>query len=78
MSKKLSFVNISASSVKEVWENFSGEVYCFKVFLLETLTPADTEEMITSGFDLSLYACTPGDGSRITVRCNSLSVEGLL
>ena len=28
------------------------------------------EEMITAGFDLSLYTCTPGGADRVTVRCN--------
>ena len=27
--------------------------------------------MITSGFDLSLYTCTPGGSNRVTVRCNA-------
>ena len=27
--------------------------------MLETLPPTATEDMITSGFDLSLYTCTP-------------------
>ena len=31
-----------------------------------------TKEMITSGFDLSLYTCTPGGASRVTVRCNAV------
>ena len=40
--------------------------------LLETLAENATEEMITSGFDLSLYTCTTGGGSRVTVRCNTV------
>ena len=51
----------------------SGNVYCYEVALLETLPANATEEMITSGFDLSLYTCTPGGASRVTVRCNVLS-----
>ena len=46
-----------------------GAVYCYEVVLRETLPPTATEEMITSGFDLSLYTCTPGGGNRVTVRC---------
>lgn len=46
-----------------------GEVHCYEVTLLETLLPTATEEMITSGFDLSLYTCTPGGSNRVTVRC---------
>ena len=48
----------------------SGNVYYYEVTLLETLAENATKEMITSGFDLSLYTCTPGGGSRVTVRCN--------
>ena len=50
----------------------AGEVHCYEVILLETLAPTATEEMITSGFDLSLYTCTPGGSNRVTVRCNKV------
>ena len=50
--------------------DINGEVFCYEVVLLETLSREATLEMITSGFDLSLYTCTPGGGSRVTVRCN--------
>ena len=51
----------------------TGEVHCYEVVLLETLSPTATEEMITSGFDLSLYTCTPGGSNRVTVRCRTVS-----
>ena len=38
-------------------------------FIIQLL-PDATEEMITSGFDLSLYTCTTAGSSRVTVRCN--------
>ena len=50
----------------------NGIVYYYKVILLETLPKEATKEMITSGFDLSLYTCTPGGASRVTVRCNAV------
>ena len=56
-----------------LFTDVSGTVYCYEVVLLETLAPNATEEMITSGFDLSLYTCTPGGASRVTVRCNAIS-----
>ena len=49
-----------------------GEIHCYEVVLLETLLPTATEEMITSGFDLSLYTCTLGGSNRVTVRCNKV------
>ena len=54
-----------------LFTDVSGTVYCYEVVLLETLPGNATEEMITSGFDLSLYTCTPGGTSRVTVRCNA-------
>ena len=54
-----------------VFTNVSGTAHYYEVVILETLSPNATKEMITSGFDLSLYTCTLGGGSRVTVRCNS-------
>lgn len=50
----------------------NGAAYYYEVVLLETLPGEATEEMITAGFDLSLYTCTPGGASRVTVRCNAI------
>ena len=53
-----------------IFTDVKGASYYYEVVLLETLPKEATMEMITSGFDLSLYTCTPGGGSRVTVRCN--------
>ena len=58
-----------------LFTDISGTVHCYEVVLLETLPANATEEMITSGFDLSLYTCTPGGASRVTVRCSSIANE---
>ena len=55
-----------------LFTDISGTVYCYEVVLLETLPGNATEEMITSGFDLSLYTCTPGGANRVTVRCKTV------
>ena len=55
-----------------LFTDISGTVYFYEVVLLETLPANATEEMITSGFDLSLYICTLGGNSRVTVRCNAV------
>ena len=47
----------------------AGTVHRYEVFLLETLAANATAEMIGSGFDLSLYTCTPSGTNRVTVRC---------
>ena len=55
-----------------VFTDVNGTSHCYEVVLLETLFKEATKEMITSGFDLSLYTCTLGGGSRVTVRCSSV------
>ena len=56
-----------------LFTDVTGQTHCYEVVLLETLAPTATEEMITSGFDMSLYTCTPGGGNRVTVRCNKVN-----
>ncbi|MEE0808272.1 MAG: sortase [Acutalibacteraceae bacterium] len=52
-----------------VFTDVSGTAHYYEVVILETIPKNATKEMITRGFDLSLYTCTLGGGSRITVRC---------
>ena len=68
------FGRLSALQPKDLilFTDVSGTVYCYEVVLLETLPGNATKEMITSGFDLSLYTCTTGGASRVTVRCNAV------
>ena len=56
-----------------IFTDTSGTDHYYKVVLLETLPATATEEMITSGFDLSLYTCTPGGANRVTVRCSAIT-----
>lgn len=69
------FGSLSSLQSKDLilFTDISGRVHCYEVVLLETLPGDATEEMITSGFDLSLYTCTPGGASRVTVRCNTIN-----
>ena len=55
-----------------MFTDVTGTVYCYEVVLLETLTATATEDMLNSGFDLSLYTCTPGGSNRVTVRCSRI------
>ena len=55
-----------------VFTDVNGTAHRYEVVLLETLPKTATQEMITSGFDLSLYTCTTGGGSRVTVRCSAV------
>ena len=56
-----------------IFTDVNGADHCYEVVLLETLPKEATQEMIASGFALSLYTCTPGGASRVTVRCNGIS-----
>ena len=55
-----------------VFTDVTGTDHFYEVALLETLPKEATQEMIASGFDLSLYTCTTGGASRVTVRCNTI------
>lgn len=55
---------------KVIFTDVGGTAHYYEVALLETLPKNATEEMIASGFDLSLYTCTFGGSSRVTARCN--------
>ena len=65
-------LNLLQASDLVLFTDVAGKNHVYEVVLLETLLPTATEEMITSGFDLSLYTCTPGGASRVTVRCNTI------
>lgn len=49
--------------------DMNGEVWTYKVVEIDTLSPADSEEMTDSGYDLTLFTCTYGGEKRVTVRC---------
>lgn len=49
-----------------------GTVFSYQVVELETLLPEQTEQMCTGDWDLTLFTCTLGGASRLTVRCISV------
>lgn len=46
-----------------------GVVYSFEVAKQEVLDPEAISEMTAAPYDLTLFTCTPGGASRVTVRC---------
>ena len=68
------FGRISELQPKDLimFTDISGTIHYYEVVLLETLPGNATKEMITSGFDLSLYTCTTGGSGRVTVRCKAV------
>ena len=50
-----------------------GNVFRYAVAELETLGKYDVEEMTSGDWDLTLFTCTYGGQSRVTVRCQRLA-----
>lgn len=50
----------------------AGTLYRYEVALVEILQPTQIEEMLTSEYPLTLYTCTYGGQSRVTVRCRRI------
>ena len=50
--------------------DMNNDKYIYKVEVVEILEANDVKEMIESEFDLTLYTCTKGGLSRVTVRLN--------
>lgn len=59
-----------------VFTDVDGNQFSYAVTELEQLGPADVEEMVTGDWDLTLFTCTLGGRSRITVRCERQAAAG--
>lgn len=49
-----------------------GNVFSYTVASLETLAPTAVEEMTEGDWDLTLFTCTVGGATRVTVRCDKV------
>ena len=49
--------------------DMDGHVTHYRVCALETLAPEDVDGMLSGDWDLTLFTCTLGGKSRVTVRC---------
>jgi sortase A len=50
--------------------DMDGNVFRYQVMVTEILQPTAVEEMISGDWDLTLFTCTIGGATRVTVRCN--------
>lgn len=53
--------------------DMDGVVSVYEVAQVEILQPAAIEEMISGEFDLTLFTCTYGGKTRVTVRCKRIT-----
>lgn len=52
--------------------DMNGETGEYEVIAIEVLSAAAVEEMVSGEYDLTLFTCTYGGQSRVTVRCDRL------
>lgn len=55
-----------------IFTDIDGNNFLYEVSLIETLLPTDVEEMTSGEWDLTLFTCTLGGASRVTVRCEQV------
>ena len=47
-----------------------GTVYLYAVAAVETVQPEEVDKVVNGGHDLTLYTCTLGGKTRVTVWCD--------
>lgn len=58
-----------------IFTDMDGEAVAFEVVALDILHPTAIEEMTAGEYDLTLFTCTYGGKSRVTLRCMRTEVE---
>ena len=68
----------SISQLKEgdpvYFTDADGNVHCYAVAAVDVLVPTAVEEMTAAEFDLTLFTCTYGGKSRVTVFCDRVEL----
>lgn len=68
----------SISQLKEgdpvYFTDADGNVHCYTVAAVDVLVPTAVEEMTAGEFDLTLFTCTYGGKSRVTVFCDRVEL----
>lgn len=56
-----------------IFTDIDGNTFAYEVIELETLQPTAVEQMMSGDWDLTLFTCTIGGRSRVTLRCERVS-----
>ena len=54
------------------FSDMDGNRWCYEIGLIETLEPSRVDEMTAGEYDLTLFTCTYGGKSRVTLRCDRI------
>ena len=57
---------------KVTFNDMDGNVFQYEVIEIETLSPFAVDEMTSGDWDLTLFTCTVGGATRVTVRCERI------
>ena len=52
-----------------IFTDVDGNIFSYRVAEIQVLSPTAIEEMVSGEWDLSLFTCTLGGQTRLTVRC---------
>lgn len=65
---------LSRSSVGDIvtFTDMDGVTTVYKIVAIDILQPTAVEDMVSGEYDLTLFTCTYGGKSRITVRCDQI------
>ena len=58
--------------------DLDGNVFYYQVAEVQVLKPTAIKEMVSDDWDLSLFTCTLGAQTRLTVRCEKEDASDLL
>lgn len=56
-----------------LFTDMDGNRFNYEVVLIETPAPVVIDEIVDSGYDLSLFTCNLSGQARVTVRCNRVN-----
>lgn len=66
--------NLSAGD-QVIFTDMDGNRFFYQVTEMEVLDPGDVDKMETGDWDLTLFTCTYGGRTRVTLRCKRIVIE---